>query len=526
MRYKSIRKGVVLLTVGTLLTLSITGCSLFGNTTSSNSSSNSTTTVTEVDLNNLFTDRDLDASYDASSPKITFTDGSATSDSSNVKISGNTVTISAAGTYILTGTTSDAQVVVDVADTDKVQLVLDNLNLTSTQASALYVKQADKVFITLADGSTNSLTINSDSATVDDKNMDGAIFARDDITINGNGTLNVTSGKTNGIVGNDDVKLVSGTINITSEKHAVDANDSISVKDANITATSTSKDGLHCDGSVNIVGGNVNITKSNEGIEGQVINIAGGTTNVVATDDGLNAATADSNTSDDPMAVDNNAKLNISGGKLTVDASGDALDSNGGIYISGGETYVSGPTNDGNTAIDFNSECVVTGGILVAAGSSGMVEAISSNSTQAVMTANASSNTGTITLTDSAGNKIAEFTPAKTYACVTISAPSMKVGETYTLTCGSTSEQITQSETVTSNVTATMGGGMRGGQGGGKMQMQQNGNSNTQMQSPPDGEAMQPPTDANGQMQAPPDMGNNGNNQMKQGKMNKGNKQQ
>ncbi len=530
MNYK-IKKGVAVLAVGTLLTFSITGCTLFGSNTSTNTTSNSTT-AEAVDLNNLFTDRDLDASYDAASPKITLANGSITSDSSNATVSGNTVTIKAAGTYILTGTSSDAQIVIDVADSDKVQLVLDNVNLTSTSATALYVKSADKVFITQAEGSNNSITINSDSTEEDGKSIDGAIYAKDDITFNGNGTLNITSTKTNGIVGNDDVKLVSGTINITSAKHGVDANDSISVKDANITVNAD-KDGLHCDGNVNVVGGNINIAKSNEGIEGQVINIAGGNTNVVATDDATNASSPDVNTSEDPMAVDSAAQLNISGGKLTVNANGDGLDSNGSINISGGETYVSGSTDDGNTAIDFGSECVITGGTLIAAGSSGMIEAMSDKSTQAVMTVNASSNSGTISVADSTGNVLASYTPEKTYAAVTISAPGLTVGQTYKVTCGSTSEDVTLSSTVTSNVTSQMGG-MKGGGSGGMGQMQggqgrmqgntENGNSG-QMQAPPDmnnsdGSMPTPPdmNNSNGSMPTPSDNGQMPNGNMKQGK--------
>lgn len=487
MHYKKIKKVLAVMAIGTMLTFTAAGCSL----SNSNSSSTTTGSTTEaVDINNLFSDKDLDSSYDTSSPKITLSDGSITSDSSSATISGNTVTITAGGTYIITGSSSDAQIIVD-AGSDKVQLVLDNATLSSSSAAAIYVKQADKVFVTLADGSTNTVSTSSDSVEMDDSTVDGAIYSKDDITFNGNGTLNINSTKTNGIVGKDDLKLVSGTINVTSGNHAIEGKDTISVKDAVITANA-GKDGLHSDGTVSIVGGNINITNSVEGIEGQVINVAGGTTNVVSSDDALNAATADSSTSNNPEASDSNAVLNISGGKLTVNANGDGLDSNGSINISGGETYVSGPTNDGNTAIDFGSECIITGGTLIASGSSGMVEAMSDKSTQAVMTVNATSNSGTITVTDNSGNKVAEYTPEKQYACVTISAPGLTVGETYKVTCGSTSEDITLNNTVTSNVQATMGGGQMGG---GKMGNMQSGN-------------MQPPSDQNGQMQNKMNRGN------------------
>ena len=521
MNYNRLKKGLAVLAVGTMLTFSIAGCSL-SNNNSSNTTNTTSTTVEASDLNNLFSNRDLDASYDASSPKITLSDSSITSDSNSATVNGNTVTITAAGTYILTGSSKDAQIVVEVGDTDKVQLVLENVTLTSSQATALFVKQADKVFITLADGTTNSISVSADAQTIDDDEVNGAIYSKDDITINGNGTLNVTSDKTSAIVGNDDVKLVSGTINATGGKHAIKGNDTISVKDAVITANAA-KDGLHSDGNINIVGGNVNIANSNEGIEATIINIAGGETTVYAKDDGLNATSPDSNTGDDPMATDSNAALNISGGKLTVIADGDGLDSNGGLYISGGETYVSGPTNDGNTAMDFNSEAVITGGTLIAAGSSGMIEAISDKSTQAVMTVNATSNSGTIKVTDSTGAVVAEYTPTKSYSCATITSPNLKVGETYKVYCGSTSEDITLSSTVTSNVTATMGGGMKGGMGGGRGQMQQNQKQSAPTGQTQTGEGMQAPPD--GQMQAPPD-GQMPQGQMKQDKANRGNKQQ
>ena len=473
MNYKKVKKGVAILTVGTLMTLSMAGCSWFGNNSSSSSSSESTA-LEDVDLDNLFSKRDLDSSYDENSPKITFSDENIASESSDATVEDNTVTISAAGTYILTGTSADAQVVVDVGDSDKVQLVFDNLNLTSTEATALYVKQADKVFITQAEGSNNSISIDSESEEIDEKNVDGAIFARDDVTFNGTGTLTVTSSQTHGIVCKDDLKLVSGTINVTSAKHAMEANDSISVKDATINIDA-GKDGLHCDEYVNVVGGDINITKANEGIEGQVINIAGGDTKIVASDDGINASLADSTSSMDPMSGDSNIKLNIIDGKLTVNASGDGIDSNGVINISGGETYISGPTSDGDTAIDYGTECIITGGTVIAAGSSGMVEEMSSNSTQPVMTVNASSNSGTITLADASGNELASYTPDKQYACVTLSAPQLTVGETYTVKCGETTEEVTLSETVYSEVQSMMGGGMggmRGGMQGGDMQGQ------------------------------------------------------
>jgi hypothetical protein len=164
---------------------------------------------------------------------------------------------------------------------------------------------------------------------------------------------------------------------------------------------------------------------------------------------------------------DSSYYINISGGKITIVADGDGVDSNGSLYISGGELYVSGPLSADDSAVDFDGTAQITGGIVVGAGSSGMAENFDSTSTQGSILMNFTENTeGEITLVDSDGNVLVSYTPAKAYTSVLISCPALAEGNTYTLTCGSTSNSITMTSLQYSNGTF---GAMDGNQNMGQM---------------------------------------------------------
>ena len=157
------------------------------------------------------------------------------------------------------------------------------------------------------------------------------------------------------------------------------------------------------------------------------------------------------------FSPEGDAYIKISGGRLIVNASGDGLDANGSLYVSGGEVYVSGPTNSGNGILDFDREATVSGGTVVAAGSSGMAQNFSQSSTQgAIMCTLPSAQSGEISLRDESGSVLVSYTPAKQYSCVIISHPEIKKGETYELVAGSSSTGITMTSLV-------MGGGSGGG---------------------------------------------------------------
>lgn len=377
--------------------------------------------------------------------------------------------------------------------------------LISSYNRAVLVSSADRVFLTMADNTTNSISATGALATDGDDTVDGAIFSRSDLTINGSGTLSITSSQGHGIVSKDDLTCVGATVQISAANKGMTANDTLAIASGtwtidagedtihssndedttlgnivieggtlNLTSgsdgldasgivqiddgelqISAADDGAHADSSLAINGGTINVDESNEGIEGATIQISGGQISVTSTDDGLNAyGNSDAET-------DQTASIDISGGTTTIDASGDGIDSNGSFTMSGGTVYVSGPTNDGNGALDVGTEATVTGGSIIAAGSSGMAVGFSDVSTQASATIFLDSETsGTITLTDSSGTTLATFDANKSYFSIVISTPDMSVGSTYTLTTGDTSQEIQLSDTVTQVGSGNTMGGM------------------------------------------------------------------
>lgn len=176
-----------------VLAISLFGCSQSKNTSNESSS----TGVTSLNLveDDMFTKRDLNWEYDENSAaKITLEDNNITSkDTSNVTVNDNTVTISEDGVYIISGSLNDGQIIVDAQDDDKIQLVLNGVNINSSSSAAIYIKQADKVFITLADSTENTLTNSGEFVAVDDNNIDSVIFSKDDLTVNGSGLLTVST---------------------------------------------------------------------------------------------------------------------------------------------------------------------------------------------------------------------------------------------------------------------------------------------------------------------------------------------
>lgn len=178
------------------------------------------------------------------------------------------------------------------------------------------------------------------------------------------------------------------------------------------------------------------------------------------------------------------AYIQISGGVLRVNASGDGIDSNGDLTVSGGKTYLSGPVNSGNGILDYNGSAVVTGGIFAASGSSGMAQNFDSSSTQGVMMMNVGEQEegSELALLDSSGTKLISWTAEKAYSSMIVSCPAIKEGETYTIKAGTTEQSITMDSLVYGSDSQARGdprngesgkrdrkeGGMKGGQGEGQ----------------------------------------------------------
>ena len=289
---------------------------------------------------------------------------------------------------------------VAAGDTDKVQIVLNGATINCADSAPIYVKNADKVFLTLNKDTVNTLTDVSQYVQTDENTVDGVIYSKTDLAINGEGTLNITANYKHGIVSKDDLVITGGTFNIKSEKDALNGKNSKKIKDGTFNINSSNGKGMSSKnaddttkGYVYIAGGAITITNSVEGIEGTAIVVEGGTIDITSQDDGFNAASASTEANDTAggpgtMEVDANCYVSIANGTIKVNASGDGLDSNGNIYISGGNIDVSGPTANNNGALDYNGTADITGGTIVAAGSTGMAQDFSDTSTQCSLLSN------------------------------------------------------------------------------------------------------------------------------------------
>ena len=294
---------------------------------------------------------------------------------------GQELRISSAGTYVITGTADNASVIVEAAGDDKVQLVLDGVSVTNADFPVIYVKSADKVFITVSGDSSLSVTgtFRADGST----NTDGVIFSKADLTLNGTASLTVSSA-CNGIVGKDDVRITGGTYRITAASKAVEANDSIRVAGGTLDLAAGT-DGLHAEnredaekGYVYISGGSLTINAGDdgvhgtsvvqidsgslnilaaEGIEGTYVQMNGGTVNIQSSDDGINAARKSSAYT--PM-------IEINDGDITIVMGGgdtDGIDANGNIVVNGGIIRVTG-----NSTFDCDGNAQYNGGTIIVNG--------------------------------------------------------------------------------------------------------------------------------------------------------------
>ena len=327
------------------------------------------TGAAKLNAEELFSDRDLAQTPDLTDA-VTYT----------VK-TGEDITITESGVYVLTGSAQNVTVYVEAGDKDKVQLVLDNVTITNGDFPCIYVKSADKVFITTVSDSALSVTgsFRKDGSV----NTDGVIFSKSDLTLNGTAALTVSS-TDNGVVCKDDLKITGGTYQITAASKAIEANDSIRIKDGTLVlkagtdalhaenedddtlgyvyigggslTITAGDDGIHANSLVQIDGGTLEITAA-EGIEGTYIQINGGKITIKASDDGINAA---------QKSGAYRATVEFNGGDVSISMGAgdtDGVDSNGDIYVNGGTISVTG-----NSTFDYDGNGVINGGTVIANG--------------------------------------------------------------------------------------------------------------------------------------------------------------
>lgn len=352
-----------------IVAVSVTGCANTDNNTSSGSTTTAdnvsqTSTVSDDSTDSeMFTDRDKEVGYDESSAvTVAFSSSGATASSDSVTVSGSKVTLKDEGTYIITGTTADGQIIVDSDSKTKIQIVLKNTSITCKSSAALYVKQADKVFVTTAKDTENTLASTDDYVQTDDNNVDAAVFAKDDITFNGKGKLTVTSEKGHGIVSKDDLKLTSGEYNITAASHALSGKNSIRIASGTYTLTS-GKDGLHAEntddtskGFVYIADGKFTVNCKGDGIDaGTTAQIENGTFNITSSSGSSSSSATDSASVKGIKAA---GDLTISGGTFNLNCEDDALHSNTNVTVTNGTFTIS----SGDDGIHADSKTSISGG--------------------------------------------------------------------------------------------------------------------------------------------------------------------
>ena len=333
-----------------LAALALTGCSTTSNalasgttaadssvgTTVTTSSATATDTATsnssfstnvksgeKLDVDTHYSEQDL--SWDTSSE--TAIDLSNPTATDGVTVEDDTLTITKAGTYKLSGE-YQGQIKVETADSDAVRLVLDNANITNSSGAALNVVNADEVILYSASGTTNTISDGAEYTATGEDDPDAVVYSKADLTIAGEGTLKVNgnhedgihtsdglviasgtlevNAANTGIKGKDYVDILGGTINVTAQQDGIKStNDTDEGKGwtrlSNGTVTvNAGDDGFKASRVVEISGGSLTVEQSDEGIEAQYINISGGDVNVTSADDGMNASlkTSDSESTD------------------------------------------------------------------------------------------------------------------------------------------------------------------------------------------------------------------------------------
>lgn len=262
-----------------------------------------------------YSDRDKDASYDvASATNIALSGQGATVSGEGAAVEGATVTISAAGTYAVTGELTAGSLVVNAGDQDKVQIVLSGASIRNEAGPALNIQQADKVFVTLADGTQNTLADGASYALAEGEDEpNAALYSKADLTINGTGALSIEGNYCHGVNSKDDLVVTGGAIAVVAKEDGLRGKDCVKVADGSFAITAggdgvkSSNDEDPTRGFVSIDGGTFTVTGCEEGIEAQEVIVNNGELNITAPDDGINAAVAERDSND-----------------ATIDASGDA----------------------------------------------------------------------------------------------------------------------------------------------------------------------------------------------------------
>lgn len=345
----------------------------------------------------MFTERDKRTEYNESECIIIRLNGdSASASSDSVHISGSSVTITDEGSYLISGTLNDGMIIVNAEETDKLQLIFNGVDITSSTSSPLYILEADKVFVTLASGTTNKLSNGGTFEAIDENNIDAAVFSKQDLTFNGSGSLEIDSPVGHGIVSKDDLVFTGGTYTVTASSHGIDANDSVRITDSEFDITAN-KDGIHSENSddttlgfIYISNGNFKISAEGDGISANsYMQIENGEFDIVAGGGAVNGSKQSSDswggamggfgggmgrpggrTADSASATDDSSTsmkgikagsgILINNGVFKIDSADDSLHSNTVLTVNGGTFDIA----SGDDALHAEDTLTITSGTI------------------------------------------------------------------------------------------------------------------------------------------------------------------
>ena len=300
---------------------SIVTAEAVSNVSTENASSENTESSYTGEIPEGFTERDFRTDY-ADAVPVTLADNASKSDAEGVSIEGNVITFTKEGTYLLSGSLSDGQLVVDLTgENDKVQLVLDGADISNSSSAAIYVKNADKVFVTTASGSENSVATTGEFVQTDENNIDGAVFSKEDIVFNGEGSLTVAS-TDHGIVSKNDLKITSGTITVESASKALQGKDF-----------------------VGIAGGDIDLQAGTDGIASVKVAVYDGEININAGDDGVNVSETEDDT--EPYVL-------LAGGSINIESADDAIQTTGDVTLDGADVDIVSGGGSANAAEHYD----------------------------------------------------------------------------------------------------------------------------------------------------------------------------
>ncbi len=332
-----------------------------------NSSSGSAADSELVYLTAEYKNKDTDMSYDtASDCSITLNGTFADISGSGAAAQGQTVTITEDGTYILSGTLNDGQIIVDVGDEDDVRLVLNGVQISNSTSAPIYIKNSDKTVLILADQTENYVSDASEYVYADasEDEPDAAVFSKDDLSITGSGTLIVEGNYKDGITSKNDLKITGGTIIVTAAEDGIRGKDSVSISGGTIQITAgldglkSNNDSESDQGYIIIDGGTFRIESGNDGIQAETaLQINEGDFNIVSG----SGAEASVNTEDSQKGLKSGSSLIITGGTFLLDCADDSVHTNGPALISGGSFTI----DTGDDAFHADSDLTIDGGDIV-----------------------------------------------------------------------------------------------------------------------------------------------------------------